>query len=106
MIVRVWHGWTAPESADRYEALLKSEIFPGILGKNIAGFIDIQLMRRDLTAEVEFMTIMRFDSLHAVKAFIGEDHETAYVPAKARSILARFDLRAQHYEIREMRLAG
>ena len=46
---------------------------------------------------------MRFDSWEAVKAFAGEDHEAAYVPAKARQVLARFDDRAQHYEIRESR---
>ena len=44
---------------------------------------------------------MWFDSLQAVKAFAGEDHETAYVPAKARQVLARFDERSQHYDLRE-----
>jgi hypothetical protein len=42
-----------------------------------------------------------FDSLEAVKAFAGEEYECAYVPAKARAVLARFDERSQHYEIRE-----
>jgi hypothetical protein len=36
-----------------------------------------------------------------VKAFAGDDYETAYVPAEARAVLARFDDRSQHYEVRE-----
>jgi antibiotic biosynthesis monooxygenase (ABM) superfamily enzyme len=100
MIGRVWHGWTSPENADTYEALLKSEIFPGIFAKSVPGFERIDLFRSDLGAEVEFMTIMWFASWEAVKAFAGEDHEKAYVPASAQAVLARFDERSQHYEIR------
>ncbi|HEX8167192.1 MAG TPA: antibiotic biosynthesis monooxygenase [Beijerinckiaceae bacterium] len=105
MIVRIWHGWTTPENADAYENLLKTEIFPGIAAKNVKGYRGIELLRRPLGAEVEFVTVMRFDSLAAVKAFAGEDHETAYVPEKARAVLARFDDRSQHYEVRDSRQA-
>ncbi|HEX8666530.1 MAG TPA: antibiotic biosynthesis monooxygenase [Beijerinckiaceae bacterium] len=105
MIARVWHGWTTPQNADAYEGLLKTEIFPGIAAKGVKGYRGIELLRRPLGAEVEFVTIMRFDSWEAVKAFAGEDHETAYVPAKAREVLARFDARSQHYEVRDSREA-
>jgi hypothetical protein len=44
---------------------------------------------------------MWFDSWEAVKQFAGEDYERAYVPPKAREVLARFDERSQHYEIKE-----
>lgn len=100
MIVRIWHGWTAPAHADRYEALLEEEIFVGIRRRHIRGFRDIQLLRRDLGAEVEFVTIMEFDSLDAVREFAGPDYEVAVVPEKARAVLARFDARSQHYEVR------
>ena len=101
MILRIWHGWTTPEKADTYENLLKTEIFPGIAAKTIAGYRGIELLRRPLQNEVEFITIMRFDDLQAVKDFVGEDHETVYVPDKARQVLSRFDDRSQHYELRE-----
>ena len=100
MISRIWHGWTSPGNADAYEALLKSEIFVGIRDRQIAGFRGIQLFRRELGAEVEFVTVMWFDSLDAVRAFAGEDYEVAVVPPKARALLARFDARSQHYEVR------
>ena len=101
MILRIWHGWTTPANADTYENLLKTEIFPGIAAKTIAGYRGIELLRRPLQNEVEFITIMRFDDLQAVKDFVGEDYETVYVPDKARQVLSRFDDRSQHYELRE-----
>ena len=106
MIIRIWHGWTSPDNADTYEALLKEEIFVGIENRRIPGFHGIQLLRRDAGAEVEFVTIMRFDSLAAVREFAGEDYEVAVVPPKARAVLARFDDRSQHYERRAQRSRG
>lgn len=101
MIGRIWHGWTKPENADKYERLLKEEIFPGIAAKKIAGYRGIQLFRRPLDNEIEFITIMWFDSWDAVKQFAGEDYEQAYVPPNAREVLQKFDERSQHYEIKE-----
>lgn len=103
MINRIWHGWTTPGNAEKYEALLKEEIFVGIESRQIRGFQGIQLLRRDVGEEVEFVTIMTFDSLDAVREFAGEDYEAAYVPEKARAVLAHFDERSQHYEIRTER---
>lgn len=100
MISRVWHGWTTPGNADAYEALLKDEIFVGIQSRQIVGFRGIHLLRRNLEDEVEFVTVMWFDSLEAVRDFAGEDYEVAVVPPKARALLARFDARSQHYEVK------
>ncbi len=77
MISRIWHGWTTPSDADIYEALLKEEIFTGIQNRHIRGFRNIQLLRREAGHEVEFVTIMLFDSLEAVREFAGEDYEAA-----------------------------
>lgn len=99
MIARIWHGWTTPQNADAYEALLKQEIFIGIRNRQIAGYRGIQLFRRSLGKEVEFVTIMLFESLEAVRIFAGEDYEVAVVPPKARKLLAHFDERSQHYEV-------
>jgi heme-degrading monooxygenase HmoA len=102
MISRIWHGWTTPGNADTYEMLLKEEIFVGIQNRHIRGFKSIQLLRRNVGNEVEFVTIMLFDSLDAVREFAGKDYEAAVVPEKARAVLSRFDDRSQHYEIRSM----
>lgn len=100
MISRIWHGYTTPSKADAYEALLKSEIFTGIQRREIPGFHEIQLFRRELAEEVEFITVMWFDDLQAVRMFAGEDYEAAVVPPKARELLSHFDERSQHYEVR------
>ncbi len=100
MISRIWHGWTTLDNADAYEALLQSEIFIGIQNRQIPGFREIQLFRRRLENEVEFITVMWFDSIDAVRAFAGEDYEVAVVPPKARALLARFDARSQHYDVK------
>jgi len=101
MIGRLWHGYTVPQNADTYENLLKEEIFIGIRERNIQGFQEIQLFRREIGNEVEFITVMWFDSIESVRAFAGEDYEVAVVPPKARALLSRFDERSQHYEVRE-----
>lgn len=103
MISRIWHGWTTPGNADIYEKLLQEEIFTGIEDRHIRGFKGIQLLRRQAEEEVEFVTIMSFDSLEAVREFAGEDYEVAVVPQKARAVLSRFDERSQHYEVRAER---
>jgi heme-degrading monooxygenase HmoA len=104
MISRIWHGYTRPGDADAYEALLRDEVITGIEGRSIDGFQEIQVFRRDLGHEVEFVTLMWFDSLEAVRAFAGEDHEASVVPPAARALLSRFDERSQHYEVRERRI--
>jgi heme-degrading monooxygenase HmoA len=101
MIARLWHGWTTLENADIYEKLLKTEIFPGIAAKGVTGYRGIRLLRREHSGEAEFITLMEFDSWKAVRQFAGQDYEQAYVPSKAREVLARFDERSRHYEIRE-----
>jgi heme-degrading monooxygenase HmoA len=104
MISRIWHGYTGPGNADAYEALLRDDIIAGIEDRSIDGFREIQVFRRDLDGEVEFITVMWFDSLNAVRAFAGADHEASVVPPAARQLLARFDERSQHYEVRQRRI--
>lgn len=98
MIARIWHGWTTPANAGPYETLLRAEILPGIAAKRIPGYRGAHLLRRERGGETEFVTILWFDSLEAVRAFVGDDYEVAYVPPAARKLLARFDARSQHYE--------
>jgi heme-degrading monooxygenase HmoA len=106
MISRIWRGWTTPQNADAYENLLRSEIFPGIVARKIDGFRRIELYRAPAGDEVEFVTLMWFDSMAAITAFASADYETAVVPPKARAVLKRFESRSQHYEVREARDAA
>jgi antibiotic biosynthesis monooxygenase (ABM) superfamily enzyme len=102
-VKRIWHGWTTPENADKYQKLLHEEIFPGIEAKEIPGYQSIELLRLDLGDEVEFITIMTFASLQNVIDFQGEDYTQSYVPDAAKLVLKRWDQVAAHYEIIEIR---
>jgi antibiotic biosynthesis monooxygenase (ABM) superfamily enzyme len=95
MITRLWRGWTLPEDADAYERFLLSELFPSM--RDIPGFRNADVLRRDNGEEVAFVTLTRFDSLEAIRGFAGEDYETAVIEPKARALLTRYDERAQHY---------
>ncbi len=98
MITRIWRGWTTPHNAPIYQDLLLNEIFPGIEARKAPGYRGISLVRRELDGEVEFATIMWFDSIDAVKAFAGDQYELAVVPPKARALLSRFDPTSPHYD--------
>jgi heme-degrading monooxygenase HmoA len=97
MIARVWHGFTKPEHADAYEAMLKPEPLPG-LGR-VAGYRGSYLLRRGAGDDVEFITILLWDSIDAIRAVAGPDYETAVVPEERRKYLSRFDVKAAHYEV-------
>ncbi len=104
MICRIWRGWTTPANAPAYEELLRLTIVPGMIeARRIAGFRQIDILRRETGDETEFSTIMWFDDLAAIQAFVGPDHEVAHVPDAARAVLSRFDERAVHYEVLDRR---
>ncbi|MDQ3823375.1 MAG: antibiotic biosynthesis monooxygenase [Actinomycetota bacterium] len=98
MIARIWHGWTTRANADAYEALLRSEVLPGIEDRS-AGFVGAYVLRDD-GEEVEFVTVTLWETADAIRAFAGEHYERAVVPPEARALLARFDERSRHYDVR------
>jgi hypothetical protein len=58
-------------------------------------------MRADIVEdeEVEFTTIMWFESFDSIKNFMGEDYQRSHVPENARAVLKRFDAEAKHFHI-------
>jgi heme-degrading monooxygenase HmoA len=97
VILRYWRGWTTPDNAEAYEKIVSEQVLPGIAARRLDGYHGAYLLRRNLDQEVEFATVMIFDSLDHVRAFAGDDYETAYVPPAARAVLARFDEKSAHY---------
>ena len=94
----MWRGYAKNrEDADAYEAMLKPELLPGVSKKK--GYRGSHLMRRDAGDEVEFVTILFFDSLDDIKALTGPDYEIAVIPAERKQHLTRFDARAVHYDV-------
>ena len=96
MIARIWHGSTKLENADSYEVMLTPELLPGI--SKVAGFKGSYFLRRRWN-EVEFITILLWESLEALKAFAGENYEVSIIPEERRRFLSRHDEKAAHYEV-------
>jgi len=103
MICRIWHGWTTPENAAAYEKVVRGEVIPGIEAMAIQGFLHIDLMRREVDAEVEFTTLMWFTDLDSVQRFMGADYAVSHVPPAARAVLSRFDTHAIHPKVLDRR---
>ena len=102
-IKRMWHGWTTKENADRYHNILNKKVLPSIEAKNIPGYQKIEVLRIELEDEVEFITIMTFESLQNVKDFQGDDYKKCYVPDAAQKVLKRWDKESKHYQLLEIR---
>ena len=98
-VARIWRGWTTVENADAYEAVAEEEVFPAIIARAIPGLRSAHLTRAEepIDGEVEFTTIIWFDSINSVKSFMGEDYRRAHVPQNARAVLKRFDSEAKHF---------
>jgi hypothetical protein len=102
-VKRVWHGWTNRENAEKYQTVLREQVLPGIEAKKIPGYQKIEVLRIARQDEVEFVTIMTFESLRSVIDFQGEDYKLCYVPEAAQQVLKRWDQESVHYELIETR---
>jgi antibiotic biosynthesis monooxygenase (ABM) superfamily enzyme len=98
MIARIWHGWTKCADAKAYEEMLRNEILPSIAARNIQGYHGAELFIREDGDEVEFVTLLRFDSMDAVREFAGADESKPVIFPKAESLITRME-QARHYRV-------
>jgi heme-degrading monooxygenase HmoA len=98
MIVREWRAWAVPPNDTVYEEHFRSSVVPHL--QEMPGCIGAQLLRRKVGDKVELVAMTTYESLDAIRAFAGEDLERAVVAPEARAVLARFDDRCRHYEVR------
>jgi heme-degrading monooxygenase HmoA len=100
MICRMWHGWTSIENADAYDAYLRNELFPHVKQElESRGYRGFHVLRVRRGQEVEFVTLVWFESLEAVQSFAGANYEIPVISEKAHRLLSRFDSRCEHYEL-------
>ena len=98
MIARIWHGWTKPVDAKTYEEMLRNEVFPSIAARKINGYCGAELFIGKDGDEVEFVTLLRFDSMDAVKEFAGPHVSKPVISPKAEALITRME-QARHYRI-------
>jgi heme-degrading monooxygenase HmoA len=104
MVARVWRGYTTPEHADEYQSMLIPEVLPGIAG--IKGYLGSYVLRRAAGNEVEFVTVLLWESIEAIQAIAGPNYERAIVPQERRRVLSRYDETATHYDVVSRQFAG
>ena len=59
----------------------------------------VWLLRRDVDDRTRFVMFTLWDSLEAVKAVAGDDHETAVFYPEDERFLGQPDLTTAHYEV-------
>ena len=99
MIARIWHGWTKPADAKTYENMLRDEIFPSIAARKIAGYHGAELFIHEDGDEVEFVTLLRFESMDGAKEFAGDDGSKPVIYPGVEQLLTRMDEHSRHYRI-------
>lgn len=102
-VVRIWRGWTSKENADALEKILRTEAIPSIVANKPNGLKAINLLMLDNNEEVQFTTIMYFDSINSVKQFAGEDYSHAHIDPAVAPLLLRYDKIVEHHILNESR---
>jgi len=74
------------------------EIFPSIAARNISGYNGAELFIREDGNEVEFLTLLRFNSMEGVKEFAGGDETRPVIYVGVEQLLTRME-RARHYRV-------
>lgn len=98
MIQRHWTAQAHPEAADDYERFLETHTFVELA--RLEGFLNGTILRAERGGAVVFRVITEWESLEAVRAFAGDDIERAVVPRDVQRMLARYDQKVVHYEVR------
>jgi heme-degrading monooxygenase HmoA len=96
MIARIWKGAVRAEDGDEYAAYIRDTGLAGYM--KTPGNRGAWMLRREVGDRTEFLTFTLWESLDAVKAFAGEDYETAvYYPEDDRWLVER-DEKCAHYQ--------
>jgi heme-degrading monooxygenase HmoA len=96
MIARIWRGAVRKADGDAYSEYMRRT--------GLAAYVETPgnrgawMLRRDVEDRTEFLMFTLWDSLEAVKAFAGDDYETAvFYPEDERFLIER-DLQASHFD--------
>ncbi len=97
MIARIWRGAVRRDDGDAYAEYMDAT---GVAGyRETPGNLGVTMLRRDVGDRCEFLMFTLWESLDAVKAFAGDDHETAvFYPEDDRFLVER-DETSSHWEV-------
>lgn len=97
MIARIWKGAVRREDGEAYAEYMRET---GVAAYAATpGNRGVWMLRREVDDRAEFVMFTLWESLDAVRAFAGEDHERAvFYPEDDRFLIER-DLFSTHYDV-------
>lgn len=102
-VAREWKGRVAPARADEYHA----HLIEGVKKmRAIAGYLGVEVMRRDEPDAVTFTVISYWESRESIKAYAGEDIEKPRHLAIDKDMLLELPTRVLHYDVTYTDLKG
>jgi heme-degrading monooxygenase HmoA len=97
VIARIWRGAVRDQDGDAYANYMERT---GVKGyAETPGNRGVYMLRRNVDGKAEFVMFTLWDSLDAVKAFAGEDHELAVLYLEDDRYLVERDERSTHFEV-------
>jgi heme-degrading monooxygenase HmoA len=97
MIARMWHGKVMTAKAQAYREFLNARAIPDY--RSVEGNLSVHILERSEGDVTHFITLTFWRDIDSIKAFAGEDVETAkYYPEDADYLL-EFEPTVVHYEV-------
>ena len=97
MIVRMWHGRVHHDDACAYREFLKQRAIPDY--QSVKGNINVKILERREECATHFITMTMWESLDSIKAFAGEELETAQYYPEDKDYLLEFEPTVVHYDV-------
>jgi heme-degrading monooxygenase HmoA len=97
MIVRIWHGRTPRGVADEYAAFLARRAIPDY--RAVPGNLEAGVYRRDEGDVTHFLTVSRWASEDAIRAFAGLELLKARYYPEDTGYLLEFEPEVQHFTL-------
>ena len=97
MIVRLWHGRVPASKAGAYRGFLNARAIPDY--RSVEGNISVHILERSEGDITHFITLTFWEDMDGIKAFAGDDVETAKYYPEDRDFLLEFEPKVVHYEV-------
>ena len=98
MILRSWSAIASTTGADAYVAYFRGTLLPAL--RRLEGHRGaLVLARREGEEDMRVTVLTLWDSMASIRRFAGADTTAAVVEPEAQALLARFDARAEHFEV-------
>jgi len=97
MIVRMWHGRVPTSKAKAYREFVNARAIPDYL--SVEGNLSVHVLERTDGDFTHFITLTFWRDLDSIKAFAGDEVETAKYYPEDEEFPLEFEPKVVHYEV-------